>query len=241
MKTQLANCALSTLQSRQTPVLESLALRHQLSVLQRSVGRPRLFRWDRGLRVLLSRLWSGWRDSLLIIHPATVVGWHRKGVRLYWRWKSGEPGRPRIPRETRILIRRMSIENPTWGAPSIHGELTKLGINLTEPTIAKYMARSWKPFSQTWKTFLQNHMKVTVAVDFFTVPTATLVKTARKSPWQNPYVERVIGSARRECLAHMIIFGERHLREVLREYLDYYHETRTHLGLEKDCPEPRKV
>ncbi len=139
----------------------------------------------------------------------------------------------------------MSLENPTWGAPRIHGELLKLGIKLSEPTVAKYMVRSQKPPSQSWKTFLKNHMQNSVSVDFFTVHTATfkipyvfliLSHKRRKIVHFN-----VIGSIRRECLDHMIIFGERHLRKALRDYCDYYHASRPHLGLGKDCPEPREV
>jgi transposase InsO family protein len=205
----------------------------------------------------------------------------------------------------------MSLENPLWGAPHIHGELLKLGIDIAEPTVSKYMTRPKKPPSQTWKTFLRNHTEAMASIDFFTVPTAPFrvlyvfvvlshkrrrilhfnvtdspgsVWTARQlieafpwdtaptyllrdrdkifglefqrtvlnlgiqevrisphSPWQNPYVERLIGSIRRECLDHMIIFNENHLRRVLREYFRYYTESRTHLGLSKDCPEPRPV
>jgi transposase InsO family protein len=299
------------LRSRQALVLENLALRHQLQVLQRSGKRPRFRPLDRGFWVLLSRLWTEWRDLLVLVKPDTVVRWHRKGFRLYWRWRSGKPGRPQVSKDVRDLIRRMSLENPLWGAPHIHGELLKLGIDVAEPTVSKYMVRPRKPPSQTWKTFLHNHLDEMVSLDFFTVPTATFrilyvlvflshgrrrivhfnvtdspsslwtarqlieafpwdtapryllrdrdkiyglefertvfhlgieeVRISPHSPWQNPYVERVIGSIRRECLDHMIIFNENHLRRVLRQYFRYYTESRTHLGLGKDCPEPRAV
>jgi transposase InsO family protein len=297
--------------SRRALALENLALRHQLQVLQRSGKRPRFRPIDWGLWVLLSRLWTEWRGSLVLVKPETVIGWHRKGFRLYWRWKSRRPGRPRVPKEVRDLIRRMSLENPSWGAPRVHGELLMLGFDIAEPTVSKYMARPRTPPSQTWKAFLRNHTEAIASIDFFTVPTATFrilyvlvvlshgrrrilhfnvtdspsaVWTARQlieafpwdtapryllrdrdrifglefrrtvlnlgieeirisphSPWQNPFVERVIGSIRRECLDHMIIFNEKHLRRVLREYFRYYTESRTHLGLGKDCPEPRLV
>ena len=128
---------------------------------------------DRLLWVWLSRIWSGWRPALAIARPETVVAWHRKGFRLFWTWKvrHGQPGRPVVPREVRDLIRRMCRENPTWGAPRIHGELLKLGIDIGETSVAKYMVRLRNPPSQTWRTFLQNHVSQLVSVDFFTVPT----------------------------------------------------------------------
>jgi hypothetical protein len=110
---------------------------------------------------------------LVLVKPETVVAWHRKGFRLFWTWKvrHGQPGRPAITREIRDLIRRMCRENPTWGAPRIHGELLKLGINIGESSVTKYMVRCRKPPSQTWRTFLENHLSQIVSVDFFTVPT----------------------------------------------------------------------
>jgi len=293
--------------------VENLALRHQLAVLQRTAKRPRLRRADRALWVLLSRFWSGWRESLTIVQPETVIRWHREGFRLYWRWKSrpGRTGWPELPAEIRDLIRAMSTANPLWGAPRIHGELSKLGIEISQAAVSKYMARHRKPPSQSWRTFLENHAKEIVSIDFFTVPTATFrvlfvflvlgndrrqilhfnvtatpsaawtgqqiveafpwdtatrflvrdrdgiygsefvhrvegmgieqVPTSPRSPWQNPYVERVIGSIRRKCLDHTIIFSEGHLRRVLRSCFAYYHGSRTHLGLAKDCPEARSV
>jgi transposase InsO family protein len=207
----------------------------------------------------------------------------------------------------------MAAANPTWGAPRIHGELRKLGITIAESTVARYLPkrRPHRPPSQTWRTFLRNHMKTLVAIDSFVVPTATFsvlyvflvldlerrrilhwnvtqhptsrwlgqqivnafpwdsappyllrdrdggygeefrrrlrglglkeVLTAPRSPWQNAFVERVIGSVRRECLDHVVVISEGQLRRLLREYVDYYHESRTHLSLGKDCPEPRAV
>src|ERR1039458_10260791 len=153
---------------------EILALRHQLLVLQRSNKghRVRLRTADRLLWVWLSRLWTGWRSALIIVKPETVIAWHRQGLRLYWRWKSrhGE-GRPSVSSEVRDLIRRMSLANPRWGAPRIHGELLKLGIQVSQATVAKYMVRHRKPPSQNWRTFLENHMQSLVSADFFVVPT----------------------------------------------------------------------
>lgn len=213
--------------------------------------------------------------------------------------------------DIRDLIRSMSLSNPLWGAPRIHGELLKLGIEISQATVSKYMARLYKPPSQSWRAFLTNHAKDIVSVDFFTVPTATFrvlfvflmmnnerrnvihfnvtesptaawtgqqivnafpwdtapryllrdrdgkygeefihrvesmgieqVLITARSPWQNPYVERLIGSIRRECLDHVIIFNDKHLRRILKQYFIYYHECRTHLGLEKDCPKTRPI
>lgn len=290
-------------------VLENLALRQQLAVLQRSVKRPRLRRRDRAFWVLLSRIWRNWRSALTIVQPDTVVRWHRKGFKLYWRWKSRKrgPGRPPVSPEIRALIHQMAEANPLWGAPHIHGELLKLGIEISERTVSNLMPRATRrPPSQTWMTFIRNHMDGMVAVDFFTVATATFsilyvfvvlshgrrrvlhfnvttnptaewtaiqivqafpwdtapryllrdrdsiygdvfrerlksmgvreVLISPQSPWQNPFVDRLVGSLRRECLDHMIIFGENHLRRILREYINYYHHDRTHYSLDKDTP-----
>jgi putative transposase len=160
--------------SRAALQLENLALRHQIGVLQRSARkRPKLTSVDRLLWVWLSRIWGDWRPALAIVEPETVVAWHRAGFRLYWTWKvrRGQPGRPIILREVRDLIRKMCRENPCWGAPRIHGELLKLGINIGESSVSKYMVRSRKPPSQTWRTFLENHAQQLVSIDFFTVPT----------------------------------------------------------------------
>ncbi|MBU1701646.1 MAG: integrase core domain-containing protein [Candidatus Eisenbacteria bacterium] len=295
----------------QSILLDNLALRHQLIVLQRKARKPRLKDRDRLLWSLLARFWTDWRRHLILVQPETVIRWHRQGFRRYWRWKSRGPGRPKVPQEIRDLIRQMSQANLLWGAPRIHGELLKLGIEISQAVVSKYMVRRRKPPSQTWRTFLSNHAKDIVSIDFFTVPTVTFrvlyvfivlsndrrevvhfnvtgsptaawtgqqmieafpwdtaprflirdrdkiygadfirrlgsmgieqVFIAPRSPWQSPYVERVIGSIRRECLDHVIIFNERHLRRVLRLYFDYYHRCRTHLGLEKDCPVARPV
>jgi putative transposase len=216
-----------------------------------------------------------------------------------------------VPKQVRELIRTMSRENPLWGAPRIHGELLKLGIEIGETSVGKYMVRGQRPPSQTWRTFLENHRKSMVSVDFFVVPTIRFqllyvflvlaherrrilhfavtthptaewtaqqmreafpwdtapqyllrdrdrifgkdfvdqvkamgikqVLSAPRSPWQRGYVERVIGTIRRECLDHVIVFNEGSLRRHLQSFLDYYHGTQTHLGLQKDAPEPRQV
>jgi putative transposase len=155
--------------------LENLALRHQLAVLQRSVRRPRLSRWDRVLWVWLSWVWAGWRSNLVIVQPATVLAWHRQGFQFYWRWKSktNPVGRPRLDATIRQLIRRMARENPTWGRRRIHAELALLGYQVAELTIAKYMPRRSPRPSPTWRVFLATHARDIVAVDFFLVPTLT--------------------------------------------------------------------
>jgi putative transposase len=292
---------------------EILALRHQIVVLQRQVPRPKLKPADRRFWVGLFRFWSRWRSALWIVKPATVIEWHRRGLRWYWTWKvrHGQPGRPCVPGETRELIRTLSRDNVGWGAPRIQSELLKLGIKLSESTISKYMVRHPKPPSQTWRTFLENHAKQMVSSDFFTVPTALFqvlfvfiviqhdrrrlvhlnvtahptaewtarqiveafpfesapkyllrdrdgiygsefreqvavmnikeVLSAPRSPWQRAYVERVIGSIRRECLDHVIILNEEGLRRVLASYISYFHRSRLHLSLDKDSPDPRTV
>ena len=148
--------------------LENLALRHQLRVLQRSVRRPRLARWDRILWVWLCRVWAGWRSSLVIVQPATVLAWHRRGFQLYWRWKSrpNPVGRPRLDPELRDLIRRMARENPTWGRRRIRAELALLGDEVAELTVAKYMHRASPRPSSTWRAFLTAQARDLVAIDF---------------------------------------------------------------------------
>ena len=153
--------------------LEILALRHQIGVLQRSVKRPKLTAADRFFWAWISSVWNGWESRVSIIKAATVIGWQRKGFGLFWSWRirRGKPGRPAVPKEVRKLIRMLSQENPLWGAPHIHGELLKLGINVGETSVGKYMVRCRTPPSQTWRTFLDNHLKTLVSVDFFVVPT----------------------------------------------------------------------
>ena len=154
---------------------EIIALRHQLVVLQRTQQTKRLIlhRIDRCLWVWLAQLWSGWRFPLIIVKPETVLSWHRKRFRWYWTWKirRGRAGRPLIPKEVRDLIRTMSRLNVLWGAPRIHNELLKLDIHVSRATVAKYMVRHRKPPSQTWRTFLTNHVSQLVSIDSFTVHT----------------------------------------------------------------------
>ena len=153
----------SSFRTRAAVQLEILALRHQINVLRRSQPvRVRLTTLDRFLWAWLLPLWSRWRSALIIVKPETVMAWHRRGFRLYWTWKSrqGRPGRPEVSHEVRELIRKMNVANPLWGAPRIHGELLKLGIEVSQATVAKYMARQRKPPSQTWRTFLNNHVGV---------------------------------------------------------------------------------
>lgn len=170
----LLRSGLAAFQTRRELALENLALRQQLSVLQ-ATRRPLLTNVDRVFWAILRGRWSHWKRALVIVQPETVVRWHRQGFKLYWRWKSrnGGGGRPKIDPDTRALVRRMSLANPFWGAPRIHGELLKLGIEISQTTVAKYMPRSRRPPSQSWRAFLDNHLKGLVSIDFFTVPSAT--------------------------------------------------------------------
>ena len=256
--------------SRAALHLEIVALRHQLVITSRC-RRPRLrlTALDRALWVWLAHRWRGWRSALHVVQPATVIAWHRRGFRLFWTWKSRHRiGRPAVSLDVRTLIREMSTANPLWGAPRLHGELLKLGISVSESTVAKYMRRHPRPPSQTWRTFLTNHASQIMAADLFVVPTVTFrllfvrvilahdrrrimhvavtehptaAWTAQRSPWQNAYVERVIGSIRRECLDHVIAVNVTGLRRVLTAYVAYNMRSRTHLGLGKDTPCPRPV
>lgn len=163
-------------ESRTDTAVEVLALRQQVAVLKRRRPRPPLRPLDRLFWTLLRATWSRWKDALVIVKPETVVGWHRAGFRLYWRWKSRRrDGRPRIKEEIRVLIRRLAQENSDWGAPKIHGELQKLGFVLSERTVARYLRslqRRGDP-AKKWLAFLRNHREAIVALDLFTVPTAT--------------------------------------------------------------------
>jgi transposase InsO family protein len=292
---------------------EIVMLRHQLNVLRRRVpSKPKSVVADRLLFVWVYRLFPAVLNAVTIIRPETVIRWHRLGFRLYWRWKSrSRGGRPKVPIEVRRLIREMSLTNRLWGAPRIHGELLKLGIEVAQSTVAKYMAKRGGGASQTWETFLHNHTAGIAAMDFLIVPTvgfkllfvlvilrhqrrrlislsvATnptaewiahqitdafpwndapehLIRdrdrsyghavtrrlaamgirdhpTAPRSPWQNGYAERLIGSIRRECLDHVVVFGEAHLRRIFAAYTGYYNERRTHLSLSKDPPAYRPI
>ena len=301
------------LRSRAALEAEIWTLRQQINVLRRPAPKKLSFSTiDRLIFVGLCRLFPGVCDALAIVKPDTIVRWHRAGFRSYWRWKSRHRGgRSIVPLELRRLIREMSIANPLWGAPRIHGELLKLGIDIGQTSVAKYMARRRGPPSQGWKTFLHNHADGIAAMDLFVVPTISFrllygllilghgrrqilwlsvtahptaewianqitqacgweqapcymirdrdraygdafVRRLRsmgirdrpmspRSPWQNGYAERLIGSIRRECIDHIVVVGERHLRHVLLSYLKYYNEVRTHLSLEKDAPVSRAI
>ena len=164
----------SLFKSQRQLALENMALRQQVTMLRQSVKRPRATPADKLFWIFFSRYIDGWRELLLGLHPDTVVRWHRHGFRFYWRWKSRSPskGRPAIDTALRKFIREMQASNIGWGAPRIHGELLKLEIEVSEATVSKYMLRSKKPPSQTWRAFLNNHADCLAAMDFFTVPTA---------------------------------------------------------------------
>jgi len=164
---------ISSTRSRRDLAFENLLLRQQLAAMKHRQPRPKLSKADRMFWVLFSSFWPDWRGALHIVTPETVVRWHRQGFRYYWTWKSRRSGRPKVDREIRDLIRDMCRANPLWGAPRIHGELLKLGLDVSEATVSKYMIRDRRPASQTWCTFLENHAKDLVAIDFFTIPTAT--------------------------------------------------------------------
>ena len=164
----------SIFRSRAALGLENLALRHQIGVLQRSARhRPKLTSGDRLLWICMSRLW---RAALAVVKPETVIAWHRAGFRLFWTWKvrHGQPGRPVISLEIRDLIRKMCRENPSWGAPRIHGELLKLGVHVSERTVSRYLSRLRRNGNagQRWRTFLKNHQESIAGMDFFRVMTA---------------------------------------------------------------------
>ena len=298
----IVGTVIDLLRSRATLEAEILMLRQQINVLRRG-------NFDLRRLILggICRLFPKMYDTLAIVRPDTVIRWHRAGFRLYLRWRSRRRcGRPTVSLEIRRLIREMSIVNPLWGAPRIHGELLKLGIDVGQTSVAKYMARRRGPPSQGWNTFLRNHADGIAAMDLFVVPTISfrllyallimghdrrqilwfgviahptaewianqlteacgweqipryLIRdrdgaygesflrrvrsigirdrpTSPRSPWQNAYAERLIGSIRRECIDHVVVFGERHLRHLLLSYMNYYNGTRTHLSLHKDAP-----
>jgi len=173
----ILEAARSSLRTKRELALENLALRHHIGVLTRALGdrRLRFDRWDRAIGVILARRWQAWRHALAIVQPATVVRWHREGFKRFWtrRTRAGCVGRPKLGREIVGLIRKMSMANVTWGAPRIRSELAKLGIETAVSTVARYMVRRRKPSSPSWRAFLDNHVRDLVAIDFFTVPTAT--------------------------------------------------------------------
>ncbi len=155
--------------------LENLALRQQLGAFRRAVGRPQLRTRDRLFWVLLAKAWRDWRTVLIVVQPDTVVRWHRQWLRRRWTQRSTptRPGRPSTPGVIRTLVEQMAAANPLWGAPRIHGELGKLGIEVSERTVSRLLRRQHRPPSQTWRTFLTNHVAALVSMDFFTVPTLT--------------------------------------------------------------------
>jgi putative transposase len=283
-------------------------------VLKRKHPRPRLSLLDKLFWVLAHRFWAGWKQALIVVSPDTVVRWHRAGFALYWRVISRTShvlGRKRISQEVRDLIFRMVRENPTWGAPRIHGELLMLGFDVSERTISRWMRRAPRDPepAKRWLSFLRNHREAIAAMDFFTVPTITFgvlycffvlahdrrrilhfnvtrhptslwvvqqlreafpydsaprflifdrdrkygievpaavrslritpIRTSFESPWQNGVAERWVESCRRDLLDHTIAVNEGHLNRLLSEYVRYYHEDRTHLGLGKGTPNHR--
>jgi putative transposase len=156
--------------------LENLALRHQISVYKRTTARPKLRPTDRLFWIGLTRAWAGWRQALVIVTPDTVLRWQRRRFLRYWTQLSGGStgGRPPVNAEIRALVPRMATANPLWGAPRIHGELLKIGIEVAERTVSRLMPRRRPQPSQTWRTFLANHVRDFVSIDFFTVPTVRL-------------------------------------------------------------------
>jgi putative transposase len=173
----LVSCLSAFFRSRYNLGLENLALRHQLGVLKRRNPRPRLRFQDRMFWVLVRRFWPSWSSVLIIVRPETVVAWHRAGFRLFWRLRSRPKslGRPKIDAEVRALIRRMVTEDPSWRAPRVHGELLKLGLDVSERTVSRYLRRlsPSNDVRKRWTAFLRNHHDVIAAMDFFTVPTLT--------------------------------------------------------------------
>ncbi len=299
--------------SQKALILENALLRQQLMIYQRQSKRPQLENSDRLILSFLCRIFRGWKSVLTVVKPETVIRWHCKGFKYYWRWKSRRVGRPRINWELIKLIRKLQKENPLWSAQRIQGKLVKLGYSVCDNTVAKYM-RKPKPGpdqQQRWRTFLKNHAKHIVAIDFLVVRTIFFkaiyvfvaishdrrkilhfgvslqphsqwaiqqlretfafdettkyvirdndkifswefrqaIKrlgledkhTAFHCPWQNGTCERVLGTLRRECLDHLIILNEKHLRSVLDEFVAYYNDSRTHMSLDKDSPTGRST
>src|SRR5260221_2915446 len=292
---------------------ENAALRHQLIVLRLKLrGRVKLANSDRWFLIQLYRWFPSILKVLTVIRPETLVRWHRAGFRSYWRWKSRSlGGRPQIETDLRALIRQMSVESSLWGAPRIHGELRKLGFEVAQSSVAKYVVKRREPPSQGWRTFLRNHAPDMAAMDLFVVPTIgfkmlygfVIIRLDRRdlvwinvatnptadwiarqiteafpwneaprymvrdrdriygavvtrrlramgipdkpiapaSPWQNGFAERLIGSIRHECLDHIIVLGDEHLRRILKNYAAYYNGVRTHRSLQKDAPISRPV
>ena len=297
--------------SRRSLLLENLALRQQLAVLKAKRPLPRFGAQDKLFWVLLRRFWPDWKRALAIVKPETVVRWHRAGFKCYWAWlsrKRRRAGRRPVSKKLRELIFRMVAENPTWGAPRIHGELKMLGFDISERTVQRWMRRAPRPPepAKRWAAFLANHREAITAMDFFTVPSLTFgmiycffvishdrrrilhynvtrhptaawvsqqlreafpddtapkylifdratnfneevvgtiksfgiepKRTSFRSPWQNGVAERFVGNCRRDLFDHVIVLNERHLKRLMTEYIRYYHDDRTHLGLKKQTP-----
>ena len=301
----------ASLRSRRDLAIENLLLRHQLAVLTRPTRkRPAIRRRDRLVWILARRLCHGWRRHLVLVRPATVVAWHRRGWRLFWWWRSRCPiGRPRLSAEVRELIATMARDNPLWGAERIRGELLKLGIAVSRRSIRRFRARREpRPPTQTWRTFLPNHRPHVWAADLFTVQTLAFktldvlvfvshhrrevmhvnvtssptgawigrqlvqatpwgraprflvrdrdrvygadfvaratglgietVVTPVRAPRANAVAERLIGTLRRECLDHLVVVNEQHLRAVLAQFVTYNNGARSHRALALDTPHP---
>ena len=301
----------SFFRSRSALIAENLCLRHQLLVLQRRHPRPRLRNADRRFWILACRWLTGWRRSLVIVRPETVLGWHRKGWKAYWRWRSramGGHGRRPIGSELRSLIRRMALENHLWGQRRIQAELARLGFTVSARTVAKYMRRAHvRGPSSSWRSFLRRHAADIWACDFFCVqtlwfqtlyaffvihhasrevvhirvtqhPTAewaaqqileccgwdrepprflihdrdsrygalfdrrlqslgiTQIRIPFRAPQANSIAERWVRSVRQECLDQTFIFDERHLRQVLAEYVAYFNQWRPHRSIGQRAP-----
>jgi transposase InsO family protein len=304
-----------SVRSRSDLLLENLALRQQIAVLKQRHPQPRFAAPDKLFWVILRRLWPGWKKALILVQPETVVRWHGAGFQLYWAWLSRHRvrvGRKCVSRELRELIFRMVAENPTWGAPRIHGELKMLGFDISERTVLRWMRKApgGPDPAKRWAAFLSNHREAIAAMDFFTVPTLTFgvlycffviahdrrrilhcnvtkhptsawviqqlreafpydtapgylifdrgssfnaetieavksfgiqpTRTNFRSPWQNGVAERWVGNCRRDLLDHVIVLNEHHLKRLMRDYVRYYNEDRTHLALAKNTPAGRE-
>ena len=306
-------CFRNSFTTKSQLILENVFLHKQLEIYKRNDPKLKISGSDRIFFSFIKGLLYNWKERLFIVKPDTLIKWHRLGFHYFWRWKSGtEGGRPSMNLEVVILIKKMANENPTWGAPRIHGELLKLGYKICESTVQRYMPKKGKRNNgQNWKTFLKNHSRDIILIDFLTVPTINFklmyvlviiehhrrklihfnvtknptskwtiqqirnmlfdyespkylirdrdkkygnlfseginnfgikqIITAYRSPWQNGYCERVIGTIKRECLDHVIVLNENHLKSILDEYVSYYNKYRPHLGINKDSPEGRAV